>query len=294
MKFLCFLLLFFICSCKNDKASNELILRNGYNYEIIKDIDGDQPKVGQVVSIDFDIIDDFGNVLSDSRKANVKPTVQIPEQMNFKMKRNPLLSLIEVLSPGDSAIVTVPVDSLNSPPSEFLQSEKVRYVVVVHAIESQDDYMARIGGELQQIQTESYEEAKQAFDLYQEGKFNNQIIEKNGGVKLVILEEKNGIKAEFNELSMVHYYGFFKNGKSFDNSYKLNKPYGMRIGKGGVIRGWEIAIPEISEGSSAIIEVPYQMAYGIEGKGSSIPPRSDLIFWVKIDKIEKSKKIDNQ
>ena len=281
------------CKQKGSEKEELQTLRNGYSFKKYTNNPGIRPRVGEVVTIDFDIIDEYGNILSDSRNANVRPTVQMPASLDAQMLRNPLLSLIEELTAGDSASVFVPVDSLSSPPASFLQSEMVEYRVVVRAVESQDDYMKRIGGEQTQLLNETYEEAKAAFDKYMAGDYDDITVEKNGEVKLAIVNEANGVKADFNELVFVHYYGFFRDGSSFDNSYKVAKPYGFRVGSKTVIQGWDIAIPDISEGSSAIIDIPYTMAYGNEGKKGTIPPKSDLIYWVKIDQIEKSKKVDN-
>jgi FKBP-type peptidyl-prolyl cis-trans isomerase len=280
-------LLFLLGACQSPPAA-ETFLRNGYRYTNHTNFPGPKPIIGKVMTIDFEIVDQFGNILSDSRKAAVRPSIQIPEQMNRQMKRNPLLSLVEQMAVGDSATVFVPVDSLSSPPQEFLQSKIVEYRVVMLTLESQDEYMKRVGFEESKLKEDSFAEAKDAFDKYMAGDYDKITVEKNGSVKLAIVDNTNGLKADYNELVFVHYYGFFKDGRSFDNSYKVGKPYGFRIGKGGVIRGWDIAIPDIPEGASAILEIPFTMAYGIEGNPGIIPPRTDLYYWVKIDKIEKS------
>ena len=288
-----FLLFTILLACNNSDTQTKKVLRNGYSYINYTNNAGPRPQVAQIVTIDFDIIDEFGNNLSDSRKANIRPTIQIPPSLNDVTKRNPLLSLVETMTIDDSASVFVPVDSLSSPPAEFLQSKTVEYRVVVRSIEGQELYMSRIGREQQRIQTDALSEAEEAWELYQSGEIDDKIIEKNGGVKLAIIKEAGGVKAEFNELAVVHYYGFFRDGKVFDNSYKLGKPYAFQVGKREVIQGWDIAIPSISEGSTAIIEIPYQMAYGNEGKQGSIPAKSDLIYWVKMERVEKSKKVEN-
>jgi len=288
----------FLClvACKQNKPQNvNLRLPNGYDYKFHSQNEGLKPRAGQVVSIDFDIIDEFGNILSDSRKANIRPTIQVPDiaARDRQTSRNPLLALVEQMTAGDSASVFVPVDSLNTPPTEFLQSKQVEYRLKLYSIETQDEYMNRIGSEQQRVLDESLTEAKEALEMYQSGQLDDVTVEKNGEVKLAIVKNTNGVKADYDELAFVHYYGFFKDGSSFDSSYKLGKPYGMRVGLGKVIQGWDIAIPDIPEGATAIIDIPYQMAYGNEGKQGSIPPRSDLIFWVKIEKVEKSKEADN-
>jgi len=295
IKYIILLLVSFV-ACKQQNPQSEMLrLPNGYDYKFHTQNEGLKPRSGQVVSIDFDIIDDFGNVLSDSRKANIRPTIQIPDisSRDLQTSRNPLLALVEQMTSGDSASVLVPVDSLSTPPTEFLQSKRVEYRVKLYSIETQKEYMNRIGSEQQRSMDESLSEASEALEMYQSGKLDDVTVEKNGEVKLAIVKNTNGVKADYDELAFVHYYGFFKDGSSFDNSYKLGKPYAMRVGLGRVIQGWDVAIPDIPEGATAIIDIPYQMAYGNGGKQGSIPPKSDLIFWVKIEKVEKSKEADN-
>ena len=290
--FLVAIFLFSACQ-QNGGRSQKKVLRNGYAYVNYTNNKGDRPKIDHVVTIDFDIVDDFGNILSDSRKANIRPTVQVPESMDYQTRRNPLLALIEVMTHGDSASVFVPVDSLSSPPQEFRQSKTVEYRVVVRSIELPDDYMSRVGSEQQKLESDSFREARIAFEKYKAGEYDDRLVEKNGEIMVAIIDSTDGVTADFDELAFVHYYGFFRNGESFDNSYRVGKSYGFRVGRGSVIQGWDIAIPDIPEGATAIIDIPHQMAYGNEGKEGTIPPQSDLIYWVKIDRVEKSKKVEN-
>ncbi|MBT8232231.1 MAG: hypothetical protein HKO66_13815 [Saprospiraceae bacterium] len=284
------LLLLFLLSCKSDNStgkSSKLYLENGYEYEWHMQTNGATPKKGQVVTLDFEIVDDFKNVLSDSKTAGIRPTIQIPDNPDSKMKRNPLLGIVEVMAAGDSATVYVPVDSLSSPPQEFLQSKIVRYVIKILKIEDPGVYTNRIGAEQAAIERESLAVAKSAFDDYMSGKYEGKIITKNGGVKVAVVNDTNGAKPKFNEKVTVNYYGFLRNGKSFDNSYRVGRPYQFKIGRGGVIQGWDIGIPEVKLGASAILDIPHAMAYGNEGSGDLIPPKSDLIFWVQVENIEK-------
>lgn len=295
-KYLFLVLLFFI-ACKSDtsiKSNTDFDkLENGYLYKNHTNNPGVKAKETQVVTIDFQITDEFDNTLSDSRTAGVRPTIQIPTQMDARTAKNPLLSLIRTMSIGDSATVYVPVDSLSSPPQEFLQSKQVDYHVKVLLIEDQETYMDRIGSEQSTLQKETLAEAKAAFASYKAGEYDQNVITKNGDVKVAVVKDTGAEKPTYNDRVYVNYYGFFKDGTSFDNSYKVGKPYAFKVGRGGVIQGWDVAITDVPKGGTAFLEIPFPMAYGSDGRKGVIPPRSDLFFWIKLEEIQTTVKETN-
>ena len=136
------------------------------------------------------------------------------------------------------------------------------------------------------LREESFAEAKTAFDDYKAGKYQNSLIEKDHNVKVAIVNTSKGELPKYEDAVSVNYYGFFDDGKSFDSSFKVGKPYSFVLGRGSVIQGWDIGIPSVAKGATAIIDIPYPMAYGKAGS-SAIPPRSNLFFWVKVEDIQK-------
>ena len=77
----------------------------------------------------------------------------------------------------------------------------------------------------------------------------------------------------------VHYTGWLKNGTVFDSSVKRGEP--IEFGLSEVIPGWTQGIPGMKPGGIRRLYIPYDMAYGDRGQ-REIPPRSDLIFEVKL------------
>ena len=95
----------------------------------------------------------------------------------------------------------------------------------------------------------------------------------------------NGLEIVNHSKVTVHYIGKFKNGSEFDNSYKRGEPFAFQIGTRKVIMGWELGLIGMKETGKRTIYVPYQLAYGDNGAGDLIPPKTDLIFEIEVIKV---------
>ena len=58
------------------------------------------------------------------------------------------------------------------------------------------------------------------------------------------------------------------------------------LGKGQVIKGWDIGVAGMTAGGERRITIPAHMAYGSKGAGKDIPPNSILQFDVKLLEIK--------
>ncbi|MEX1188906.1 MAG: FKBP-type peptidyl-prolyl cis-trans isomerase [Bacteroidia bacterium] len=102
------------------------------------------------------------------------------------------------------------------------------------------------------------------------------------GLTFNIVEEGKGTKAEKGKTVEVHYTGFLENGDIFDSSVLRGKPISFRLGAGMVIPGWDEGISYMSEGSKALLSIPYELAYGENGRPPLIPAKSRLLFNVEL------------
>ncbi len=78
----------------------------------------------------------------------------------------------------------------------------------------------------------------------------------------------------------VHYKGTLLDGKEFDSSYKRNQPYEFPLNQ--MIQGWIEGLQLMHVGDKYEFYIPYELAYGEEGRGEVIPPASVLIFEVEL------------
>ncbi len=110
------------------------------------------------------------------------------------------------------------------------------------------------------------------------------ITETASGLQYEIIKEGNGPKPTITDKVKVHYVGSFVDGNVFDSSVDRGEP--AVFGVGQVIPGWTEALQLMPVGSKWKLYIPYQLAYGEQGR-NSIPPYSMLIFEVELINIEK-------
>ncbi|MBV6456986.1 MAG: Trigger factor [Fimbriimonadaceae bacterium] len=101
-------------------------------------------------------------------------------------------------------------------------------------------------------------------------------------VKITDVKEGTGKPAADGDLLLVLYQGKLKNGTEFDSNYgKDGKPYAVKLGQPGVIRGWLEGLQGMKVGGIRKLEIPAVLGYGDQDKGI-IPPNSDLFFEIKL------------
>lgn len=81
----------------------------------------------------------------------------------------------------------------------------------------------------------------------------------------------------------VHYEGRLLDGTVFDSSYDRGEPATFPLGR--LVRGWQLAIPNMGVGEVIEIAIPADLAYGPVGRGP-IPGNATLVFKVELIAIE--------
>lgn len=102
-----------------------------------------------------------------------------------------------------------------------------------------------------------------------------------GGVQIEELKVGNGAPAKTGKFVSVYYVGRLKNGKKFDSTTQ-GEGFKFRLGKGEVIRGWDVGIAGMEVGGKRRITIPPAMAYGAKGSPPVIPGNSTLVFEVEL------------
>lgn len=80
----------------------------------------------------------------------------------------------------------------------------------------------------------------------------------------------------------VLYKGMLIDGTVFDQSPDEKSPLKMRLGRGGLIEGWEQAIQKMHRGEKWLLIIPPEMAYGARGRPPSIKRNATLVFEMEL------------
>lgn len=81
-----------------------------------------------------------------------------------------------------------------------------------------------------------------------------------------------------------HYAGRLLDGSQFDSSYARGQP--TTFAPNQVIKGWTEAMQMMVQGDKWEMYIPYNLAYGEQGKPPKIPAAACLIFIMEIVKIK--------
>jgi FKBP-type peptidyl-prolyl cis-trans isomerase FklB len=106
------------------------------------------------------------------------------------------------------------------------------------------------------------------------------------GLQYKILTQGKGPKPKDADVVVVHYVGTLIDGTEFDSSYKRNEPATFPVN--GVIPGWVEALKLMPVGSTWMLFIPAQLAYGEQGAPPAIGPNQTLVFKVSLLEIKKS------
>lgn len=101
-----------------------------------------------------------------------------------------------------------------------------------------------------------------------------------GGIQYLVIKEGNGESPLATDSVKAHYKGTLLDGKEFDNSFKRGQPFTAPLR--ALIKGWQVALPMMREGSHWRLWIPSDMAYGDRGAGNDIPGGATLVFEVEL------------
>ncbi len=80
---------------------------------------------------------------------------------------------------------------------------------------------------------------------------------------------------------VAHYRGTLREtGEEFDSSYRRGQPVPFPLQ--GVIQGWGEGVPGMKVGGKRKLTIPWQLAYGEQGRPPVIPPKADLVFEIEL------------
>jgi FKBP-type peptidyl-prolyl cis-trans isomerase FklB len=149
-------------------------------------------------------------------------------------------------------------------------------------------YVQAKGDEIRKKTMEIQHADKKAANLkfLEENKAKEGVITLPSGLQYQVIKEGTGPKPTATDVVKVNYVGTLINGDEFDSSIKRGQP--AEFGVGQVIPGWTEGLQLMPVGSKYTFWIPYNLAYGEEGRPGNIDPFSTLIFEVDLLDIVKN------
>ena len=290
MKQFIFLLLtaaFFFEACNGAQSNGET--ESGFRYIHHKKNKGTKPQPGDYVYYKVTIFAD-DSLVYDSRNESRAPRVVMPEAEQLKTNPSPVIDVLYLMAAGDSLTLFYPLDSMPQRPPGYEEKEMIRYEIVMDSIQTADQFKAQQAAEmakLNKIFVEKNQMLTETLEAYKAGTLGTQLQKTESGLEYVVLEEGNGPKPQSGQMVTVEYIGVLKeDGKKFDESITRVPPFSFAVGKGQVIPGWDEGIELLSQGSEAVLFIPYQLAYGEAGSPPVIPEKADLVFYVELTDVQ--------
>jgi FKBP-type peptidyl-prolyl cis-trans isomerase FkpA len=106
------------------------------------------------------------------------------------------------------------------------------------------------------------------------------------GLYYIITREGNGESPNIASTVTAHYKGYLRNGDIFDSSYDRGKTSTFPLT--GVIEGWQIGMPLMTEEGAATLLIPGELGYGKNPPPNSIIGEDEvLLFDIELIEVEK-------
>ncbi|KAF9431099.1 peptidylprolyl isomerase fpr4 [Entomortierella beljakovae] len=123
------------------------------------------------------------------------------------------------------------------------------------------------------------EEPKKAAKKEEPKKDNKKVL--SNGLIIEDVKVGAGQAAKSGKKIGMRYIGRLTNGKVFDKNTS-GKPFNFNLGRGEVIKGWDLGIQGMMLGGERRLTIPPALAYGAQGAPPDIPRNATLVFEVKL------------
>ncbi len=146
---------------------------------------------------------------------------------------------------------------------------------------SVDEVNATLKAAMEKIQSEKHGPVmEEGLKFLEENAKRDEVTVTESGLQYRVMTSGSGKSPAATDQVTTHYHGKLLDGTVFDSSVERNSPATFPVN--GVIQGWQEALPMMKEGDKWELFIPFNLAYGENGAGGSIPPFATLIFEVEL------------
>ncbi|MBS1772089.1 MAG: FKBP-type peptidyl-prolyl cis-trans isomerase [Bacteroidetes bacterium] len=254
----------------------------GVEYKFLYDAPGAIAKEGNFVELHISTFYNDSAIFNSRTMGTTKPVVFPLSAPKF---HGDLAEVIGMMSPGDSLMARVSVDSMKKNGQRTQPWMKdggmITYRIYLISVKTQEQINA-------DRDKETSGQLAQDDKILQDYFVKNNIkpMKTASGLYYVITKPGAGADAKPGQVVSVNYTGHRLDGKVFDSNLdpKFNhvEPIVFELGKGKVIRGWDEGVGLLNKTAKATFYIPSPLAYGTNSPSADIPANSILIFDVEL------------
>jgi len=269
---------------------------SGHEFKLIQDEAGNNAVEGDYVYFIYSVRAKDSMVFNSTIQSPVV-RFKLPkaEKADKPINSQPILELLYHMSKGDSAVVNQKIDDEIRNRIGMSDVQERAYHVRLIDIKDEAGYTADMQEEQKKLDEKAEANKARLPEIetmikatiadYQSGKIKDQLITTASGLKYIVHSTGSGAKAEAGKTVSVNYYGSLMDGTHFDDSWSRPQDFSFTLGSGQVIPGWDEGVALLNEGSKATLFIPYALAYGEAGSPPVIPAKSDLVFYIEVNKV---------
>ena len=290
-----------LVACEDDAKSGMQTtdLGNRYSYVNAND-DGQLAEAGDYIYFQAQLKNEGDSVVYDTRDAGGDtPVIQALSDSLINENTGPVEDIVRKLRVGERAVIRTNIAEYppQAKPPGMQNDTVLLYDVEVTEIVKEQEFMERqearraeqeaMAEQIRAREDEVLEFTQQVYDDYKAGELDDELQTTANGVRYIIHEEGSGPEAEPGSAVVVQYVGrLSSNGEIFDQSFERGMGIPFPLGQGRVIPGWDEGIDALQQGDRATLIIPAEQGYGAQGTpNGSIPPDSELIFYVELEEV---------
>ncbi|MEO8712835.1 MAG: FKBP-type peptidyl-prolyl cis-trans isomerase [Parafilimonas sp.] len=276
---------FFACNMNYEKTPS------GLTYKIIKGKGGEKPKGGEFIKFNLEYrLSDRDSVLQSTYSA-------FPAYSNLDTGKRVNYTFMEVmplLSVGDSAIVSISIDSLKSKGMiQDYSSVLVKGQLLtarIKLLQIFKDEKTMLADYDSSMEREKGTEVK-SLEQYMASNNLKGIKTKNGAYVVIDNPGDQTNKADSGKIATIMYRGYLQTtGMVFDTNMDTTKhhtdPIDIHVGAQGSIQGFSECLPYFGKGGKGKFLIPAILGYGPQAQGADIPAFSNLIFDIEVTDVK--------
>jgi len=263
--------LILMCSCENGYKGFEKTDTGLYYQFHIQNSTNHIPVNGEIISMTMNI--------KTENDSLIQPTKQIVTAMQSPKFKGDIFEALSLMHEGDSATFIINARqyynnySYGQIPS-FVKNENTMlwFTIKIDSVITYEQFQQAA------LHTKQEQEIQAIEQYLQERNLNVSPLD--NGLYYIDTKKGNGEFPKEGQTCVMNYTGMFLDGTIFDSSIE-REPFEFKLGRGEVIKGWDLGVAMMQKGGKAILVLPSHIAYGERGAGT-IPANTPLVFEVEL------------